>query len=280
MRTYRSVRLAPPNATAVLVAACLFAIGFVAGTDASAFEDEEWAPSEAGAPAEIAPGGTELPNLEVPPADQTAPRKLDRGMFRPELREDLEGGTPLHSPGDNDQDQIVLSPFDVPLPSPEDKPKVLGELYVKLGEAKDAGSAQQIMVIIERLWRATGSDTVDLLLNRAARFTKEPDLDLAGEILDATVAIAPDEAEAWYLRAKVHYLKAEYQLALDDLKRAIDRDAKHYRALEDLGLVFEALGTKKDALEAYRKALEVNPFLDNATEAVRFLSREVGSREL
>jgi len=278
MRTDRSVRLAPPNATAVLIAAFLF--GFIAATGASAFEDEEWAPSEAGAPAESTPGETELPNLEMPPAHQTAPRKLDRGMFRPELREDLEGGTPLHSPEDSDQNQIVLSPFDVPLPSPEDKPKVLGELYVKLGEAKDADSAQPIMVIIERLWRVTGSDTVDLLLNRAARFTKEPDLDLAGEILDATVAIAPDEAEVWYLRAKVHYLKAEYQLALDDLKRTIDRDAKHYRALEDLGLVYEALGTKKNALEAYRKALEVNPFLDNATEAVRFLSREVGSRHL
>jgi tetratricopeptide (TPR) repeat protein len=278
MRTYRSVRLPPPNATAVVVAASLFTIGIIAGTAASAFEDEEWAPSEAGAPAEITPGETELPSLEMPPADQIAPRKLDRGMFRPELRDDLEGAAPLPSP--DDQDQIVLSPFDVPLPSPEDKPKVLGELYVKLGEAKDAESAQPIMVIIERLWRATGSDTVDLLLNRAARFTKEPDLDLAGEILDATVAIAPDEAEAWYLRAKVHYLKAEYQLALDDLKHAIDRDARHYRALEDLGLVFEALGTKKDALEAYRKALEVNPFLDNATEAVRFLSREVGSRDL
>jgi tetratricopeptide (TPR) repeat protein len=277
MRTYRSVRLAPPNATAVLVAASLFAIGFIAGTDASAFENEEWATPEAGAPAEIAPGETEL-NLEMPPADQTAPRKLDRGMFRPELREDLEGAAPPPSP--DDQDQIVLSPFDVPLPSPEDKPKVLDELYVKLGEAKDADSAQPIMVIIERLWRATGSDTVDLLLNRAARFTKEPDLDLAGEILDATVAMAPDEAEAWYLRAKVHYLKAEYQLALDDLKRAIDRDARHYRALEDLGLGFEALGTKKDALVAYRKALEVNPFLDSANEAVRFLSREVGSRDL
>jgi hypothetical protein len=50
--------------------------------------------------------------------------------------------------------------------------------------------------------------------------------------------------------------------------------------LEDLGLVFEALGTKKEALQAYRKALEVNPFLGDAHQAVEFLSREVGGRDI
>ena len=109
---------------------------------------------------------------------------------------------------------------------------------------------------------------------------KQADLALALEILDATVAIAPEEAEAWYLRAKVHYLQRRYELALADLRRALDRDPKHYRALDDLGLVLEALGTKKEALEAYRHALQVNPFLEDARQAVEFLSREVGDRDI
>jgi len=280
MRTSRSVRLASPIATAGLVAASLLAIVFIAGPDAYAFQDEEWSQPETGESGTTLPGETEAPSLEGPSADPLAPRKLDRGMFRPELREGLEGAAPPSSLDGSGQDQIVLSPFDAPLPNPEDKPRVLGELYAKLGEAKDAGAAAPVMVIIERLWRATGSPTVDLLLSRAEHFTKEPDLALAGEILDATAAMAPDEAEVWYLRAKVYYLKGEYEAARADLKRALDRDAQHYRALEDLGLVFEALGTKKEALEAYREALKVNPFLEDANEAVRFLSREVGTRNL
>jgi hypothetical protein len=40
--------------------------------------------------------------------------------------------------------------------------------------------------------------------------------------------------------------------------------------------VLDTLGTKKEALEAYRKALEINPFLGDAHQAVEFLSREVG----
>jgi len=280
MRTRRSVRLAPPNATAVLavlIAAHLLAFVFGAGTEASAFQDEEGGLPEAGQPAETMPGDSEAPSLEAPSGDPSAPRMLDRGVFRPELKEGLEGAAP---PNESAQDLIGLSPFDFPLPSPADRPKVLGELYVQLSKAKDAETAAPVMAIIEKLWRATGCATVDLLLSRAVRFTKEADLELAREILDATVVIAPDEAEAWYLRAKVHYLQREYELALADLRRALNRDAQHYRALEDLGLVFEALGIKKEALEAYRKALQVNPFLEDANEAVQFLSREVGARNL
>ena len=82
------------------------------------------------------------------------------------------------------------------------------------------------------------------------------------------------------MRAKVHYRQRQYEFARADLKRALERDPNHYRALEDLGLVLEALGTKKEALEAYRKALEINPFLGDAHQAVEFLSREVGGRDI
>src|SRR5512134_2785674 len=136
------------------------------------------------------------------------------------------------------------------------------------------------MTNIETLWRVTGSATVDLLIGRAELFTKAKDLDLALQILDATVAMAPEEAEGWYLRAKVYYAQGKYDLALADLMRAVERDPKHYRALEDLGLVFDALGRKVEALETYRKALAVNPFLTDADTAVKFLEKEVGARNL
>ncbi len=90
----------------------------------------------------------------------------------------------------------------------------------------------------------------------------------------------PDEAEAWDLRAKVHYLKKDYELAIADLKRALDRDPKHYDAMNDLGVVYEAIGAKKEALEAYRKALAVNPFLSEPKRAVEELRREVEGQDI
>jgi tetratricopeptide (TPR) repeat protein len=274
MRTCVSVRYTPRSA-AFLLAALIFAVVSSLHMRASAFEERQM-PAEVEEPAEVAPDGAEAPPIEAPSGENVVkPRALDRGLFRPDLKPGSEDAPAPHSAGESKQDRLGEPSDDLPLPSPADRPKVLGELYVQLSKAKDAEAAAPLMQAIENLWRATGSPTVDLLISRAMRFTKEADLDLALEILDSTVAIAPEEAEGWYLRAKVHYLQSKYELALADLRRALDRDPRHYRALEDLGLVFEALGTKKEALEAYRKALQVNPFLEDAHQAVEFLSREV-----
>jgi tetratricopeptide (TPR) repeat protein len=275
MRTRASVRLAPRNGLAFLLAAQFFAAIFSLGVRASAFEAAQM-PGEVEEPTEMAPDGSEAPPTEAPSGDDAIkPRVLDRSLFRPDLKPGSEDAARPHSAEESKQDRLGHPPDDLPLPSPADRPKVLGELYVQLGKAKDAETAAPLMQAIENLWRATGSPTVDLLIGRAMRFTKEADLDLALAILDSTVAIAPEEAEGWYLRARVHYLQSKYELALADLRRALNRDPQHYRALADLGLVFEALGIKTDAVEAYRKALQVNPFLEDARQAVEFLSREV-----
>jgi len=256
-----------------LVAVTGLVLALVAGFDTRvvAAEDGIEEQPDIELPAEVAPG-----DAETPPDDAVKPKVLDRSFMRPDLKGGSENVPPPQSAEENKQDKLDQSGADVPLPSPVDRPKVLGQLYEQLSKAKDAEAAAPIEQAIENLWLTTGSPTVDLLMSRVVRFTKESDLDLALQIIDATVDLAPDEAEAWYLRAKVHFRQSQYALAIADLKRALERDPKHYRALDDLGLVLDTLGTKKEALEAYRKALEINPFLGDAHQAVEFLSREVG----
>ena len=280
MRTAPRVRLSPQSAPALFFAALLFAATFLSPPAAS-FESETGAPPDIEEPADVAPDGAEGPSGETQPSDDLLqPRELDRGVFRPDLKPGSEGAAEPQPAEESKEDRLGAAPDDLPPPTPADKPKVLGELYVQLAKAKDAEAAAPIMTNIETLWRVTGSATIDLLIGRAERFTKEKDLDLALQILDATVAMAPEEAEAWYLRAKVYYAQGNYDLALADLKRALDRDPRHYRALEGLGLVYDASGRKPDALEAYRQALAVNPFLKDADLAVKFLEKEVGARNL
>ena len=280
MRTAARVRLAPPSAPAFLIAALLFSASFCFGPRLAAFEGDADTPADVEEPAEIAPDESEAPSIETQPGGLTRQRDLDRGVFRPDLKPESEdAGTP-NSAEENRGEGLATQPDDFPLPSVADKPRVLGELYVQLAKAKDAEAAAPIITNIEALWRVSGSPTVDLLIGRAERFTKDKDLDLALQILDATVAMAPEEAEAWYLRAKVNYVEGKYDLALADLNRALDRDPKHYRALENLGLVYEALGKKPEALGAYRKALAINPFLNEAGLAVKFLEKEIGARNL
>jgi tetratricopeptide (TPR) repeat protein len=276
MRPGPSFCLKPQGATPLLIAVLLCATLACFGAPVCAAGDTIGAPG-AGQPGEALPDGDEVlaedDLIELDEFDADA-------VMRPDIKEGGEGSPSPLSAEESKQDKLDLSAGDLPLPGPLERPKVLAELYAQLARAPDAQAAAPIMAAIEEIWHATGSATVDVLMSRAVRFTKESDLDLALKILDAAVDIAPEEAEAWYLRAKVHYLQRQYAAALTDLRRALDCDPKHYRALDDLGLVFEALGTKKEALEAYRKALQVNPFLDGARQAVEFLSREVGGQDI
>ncbi len=281
MRTAEGVRFNHLSAPTVLVAALLFSASFCFPLLAAAFEGDVEIPSDLEQPAEVAPDESEAPSPEPQPGDIPAkPRELNRGVFRPDLQPGSEGASEPGSPQENEGEGLAAQPDDFPLPGPAEKPRVLGELYVQLTKAKDAEEAAPIITNIETLWRATGSPTVDLLIGRAERFTNDKDLGLALEILDATVALAPEEAEAWYLRAKVQYAESKYDLALADLNRALEQDPKHFRALEQLGHAYEALGKKPEALEAYRKALAINPFLSDAEQAVRFLEKEIGARNL
>jgi tetratricopeptide (TPR) repeat protein len=281
MRPGPSFRLKPKAALPLLLAGVLFAA--VGALGLSAFAQAE-SPGDVEHPADVAPDGADITPKEelIEPGefehDLLQPKTLDRSFMRPDLKGD---GPPPQSTEESKQDKLGPSFEDMPLPMPVEKPKMLADLYAQLGKARDAEAAVPIVESIEALWRYSGSDTVDLLMHRAERLAKDKDFDLSLKILDATVDLAPDQAEVWHLRATVHYLKKDYGQAIADLRRALDRDPKHFGALNDLGVALEATGAKKEALEAYRKALAVNPFLPESTkQAVEELGREVEGQEL
>lgn len=225
----------------------------------------------------------DLPGLEGPPQSAVPQGPQPHGaapVLRPDLKEDADESAPPQSAQETKDNKLDLQLGDLPLIEPLDRPKMLAQLYEQLGAARNSSAAEPIMQAIEELWTVSGSDTVDLLMSRAAQFANEAEIDLSLSILDAVVDIAPQEAEVWYLRAKVNLLKGKPERALADLRRALSLDPKHYRAINDLGLVLERMGAKKEALEAYRRALAVNPFLEDAQAGVEALAREVEGQDI
>ena len=223
------------------------------------------------------------PPVVEPPQSGTVAGCAFRGRAGPVEQHGLQGRTRARiaggwsSPQDGEPD---LSLEDLHLDEPGQRAKALGELYDELGHAKDAADALPIAEAIEQIWRISGSDTIDLLLDRADNFVKGADLDMAAQVLDSVVELAPEDAEGWHQRAMVHFMQQDYQAALADWKRGLVIDPRHYKALNGLGLVLEELGDKKGALEAFRKALKVNPFLDSARQRIEELSRAVEGQDI
>lgn len=190
-----------------------------------------------------------------------------------------DGLGPAPSPTPNKQDREDLLGDDA-FPDAASRAEALDALYDKLRAARDAKAAEPIMEAIEQAWRTSGSDTVDLLMSRVDAFVLSAELDLAAEVLDAVTDIAPDDAEAWHQRAIVSFMQKDNRRALGELRRALSIDPRHYKAIRDLGMVLQRSGDKKGALDAYRQALEINPFLPQARQAVDELVPDVEGQDI
>ena len=153
--------------------------------------------------------------------------------------------------------------------------QVLNGLYLQLSHAEDEQRAAVIVSAIESLWLKSGSPTVDVLMVRAMGLVQDEEYDIALRILDTVVEIAPTFSEGWNQRATVHFLQRNVQDSFNDLRRVVVLEPSHFKAVNGLGLILQQMGDKKAALEAYRRALKLNPFLAGAKRSIKELERDV-----
>jgi tetratricopeptide (TPR) repeat protein len=159
--------------------------------------------------------------------------------------------------------------------TPAEREKMLSDLYAHLATASDEDSAKAVADAIERIWLNSGSDTIDVLMERSMKAVGDKNYGLALKLLDHVVALAPDYSEGWNRRAYVHYMQSEVDLALGDLRRTLALDPNHFKALDGLGQILREIGQKKAALKAFKELLDVNPYWSGAKQAVEELEREV-----
>lgn len=159
--------------------------------------------------------------------------------------------------------------------SPADRAKMLADLYAHLAAADSEADAQPVTEAIERLWLYSGSDTINLLMERSLHAVSEKRPELALQLLDAVVELAPDFAEGWNRRAYVYYMQNDYERALGDLRRVLALEPNHFKALDGLAQIFKETGNKKGALKAYKELMQVNPHQSGVADSVKELTREV-----
>jgi len=105
-------------------------------------------------------------------------------------------------------------------------------------------------------------------------------MDVALKLLDAIIKLRPDYTEAWNRRATLYYLQNDYARSLADIQQVLAREPRHFGALAGLGMIMQDLGDEKRALDAFRKALAVNPHLEKVPELVKQLTEKVEGRDI
>lgn len=174
----------------------------------------------------------------------------------------------------------VHPPADVPKIPRGDRTRNIDFLFGALKAAPDEESAKAVEGRIWALWSVSGSDTVDLLMTRAKAAADGKDLDLAIRLLGSVIELRPNYVEAWNRRATVYFLKHDYSGALADIREVLALEPRHFGALSGLGVILEEVGDEKHALDAFRRAQEVYPWLNGVAEQVKTLKEKVEGRDI
>jgi tetratricopeptide (TPR) repeat protein len=161
-----------------------------------------------------------------------------------------------------------------------DKTRGLDFLFGALKAAPDVASAKHVEARIWAVWMQTPSDTAALLMVRAKAAMDAKQVDVAIKLLDAVVKLRPDYVEGWNRRATLYYLKNDYAHSLQDIEQVLVREPRHFGALAGLGMIMQDLGDEKRALDAFRKALAVNPHLEKVPDLVKTLAEKVEGRDI
>lgn len=229
--------------------------------------------AQTASPREKSPGGpagdAPPPSVERAPSPGGKPGGAKPDAPKPDLSKP-EAGKP---------DRAAV-PKPSSLKTAAQKKKALADLHERLVAADGTEAAEVVADTIEQMWLYSGSDTTNLLMERAleALHGKKPELAL--KILDGVVKLQPAYAEAWNRRAYVYFAQKDYSRALLDLQRVLALEPRHFKAINGLATILREFGEKRGALKAYRMLLDVHPFATDAQQAVKELEREVEGESL
>lgn len=154
------------------------------------------------------------------------------------------------------------------------------EMFQKLHDAPSESEANDAAQDIWAAWMESGSPTVDMIMERAVDAQTVGEYDTARALYDRAIMIEPDYAEAWSRRASLFLNDENFPEALRDLNEALRLEPRHFGAWAGLGIMMETMGAEKEALDAYRQALDIYPFMTQALQAEKRLAKQAEGQGL
>ena len=146
---------------------------------------------------------------------------------------------------------------------------LLARLYTSDGGEASHAIEQKIWA----LWSTSDSPTAEALLQQATKAMNDGAPRESLSILNRLVGTYPDFAEAWNKRATLYYLMKRDEESLLDIQRVLDLEPRHFGALAGRGLIYQRQEKYSAAMDAFRRALKLNPGMDSVKDALKNLEK-------
>jgi tetratricopeptide (TPR) repeat protein len=150
----------------------------------------------------------------------------------------------------------------------------LGPLFEQLQRAASLPEAQVIEAQIWLIWMDAKDGPTDTLMQLGLGAMQSGNLAGALELFDAVTMQKPDFAEGWNKRATVLYMLGAYERSADDVAKVLELEPRHFGALAGLGMIDTELNKPDAAIEAFERALKLNPQLPGVKQRLDMLTRK------
>jgi tetratricopeptide (TPR) repeat protein len=125
------------------------------------------------------------------------------------------------------------------------------------------------------IWMRTDDPVVDPMFQTALQMISEDEPKAAIEKLNQVIALKPEFAEAWNRRGNAYEALGDEDRALIDYDRAIALNPYEFGTMESCGGIWMARSNYRKAADYFRRALDLNPNLSEAAEALHELEKKL-----
>lgn len=119
-----------------------------------------------------------------------------------------------------------------------------------------------------QLWFKSGIEEVDRLMQKGAALIQRHQWIPALRTLERVISVAPWFPEAYNQRAIAFYVTGEWDRSLEECLHVVALNPIHFGALAGLGHCYLQRNQPVDALDAYERALAINPGMAEIRQSV------------
>jgi len=130
-----------------------------------------------------------------------------------------------------------------------------------------------------QIWSRSGDANIDALFARGILQMRAAALGDALATFSEIVRRKPAFAEGWNKRATIYFLLGENEKSLLDCDEVFKRNPRHFGALAGAGQIHLQLGHPRQALDLFRRAIEVNPNLEGTAQMIPLLEQRLKDQD-
>ncbi len=144
-----------------------------------------------------------------------------------------------------------------------------------IGTLADADAQMRVTIAaaVWQIWSRSGDAAIDKLFAHGVEQMAAAQLEDALETFNTIVRRRPAFAEGWNKRATILFLLGRHKESLKDCDEVLKRNPNHFGALSGAGQIHLQLGNPKEALDFFRRAVDVNPGLEGPAQTIPLLEQ-------